>query len=353
VHWQLKNSSVLYLLHWARVGCFTMQAENGLFFLTLFKERRVAEAYSFVQELRKAGIENGIEKYADSVKEIETAYENLQNAGRLLVIPHKGPAIWTDECCSVFQTPTDALAPAARGEANMIVDSILDANMPYVLVALREVHLYKRWLEGIVLDSCYTVPRAGKLGGGTCWVQFESPYPFLVENRDVCFEAEIFDCMGDITPHVMIVLKDHAKPVSSLGSGVSSVQMHIKRIVIRVLQLRKNATRITVHGSMASRSAFFSITRFANTDAVGVMLQDTKNKYLPSFFVNNLLAKTVCDIVARLGAKSKEIEASRKRFLQNPGKCSTDPHVCVMESDSDDFYLHFMQRMSTRNAFWD
>jgi hypothetical protein len=228
-----------------------MQTTDALFFLTLFKQRRISEAYQFVQEQRQYDTDGVIKKYEDSVQEIEQAYENLQNAIRLMVIPHKGAAIWTDRGCSVFQIPSDASVPAPRGGVNMFVDCILEANMSYVLVALREVHLYKRWLDGIVLESCYTTPQSGKLGGAY-WVQFESPYPFLVDNRDVCFQAEVFDCLGDVTPHVVIVLTDYQKPISSMDPKVSSVQMHIQKIVIRVTKIRDNATRITVHGVIVS-----------------------------------------------------------------------------------------------------
>ncbi len=134
---------------------------------------------------------------------------------------------------------------------SMIVDSILEANLPYVLVALREVHLYKHWLSGIVLDACYLAPRPGKIGGA-CWVQFASPVPFVIENRDVCVKVEVFDYLSSITPHVTIVLTDHQKPAFSLGPAVSSVQMHVQQIVIRVLKLRQNATRLTVHGTLVS-----------------------------------------------------------------------------------------------------
>ena len=67
---------------------------------------------------------------------------------------------------------------------------------------------------------------------------------------------------------------------------------------------------------------------------------------MPGFFINNILAKTICEIIARLGGKSKQIENDRKQSMQGFGRCSIDPHVRVVESDND-FYLHFKQRMAS------
>jgi hypothetical protein len=82
---------------------------------------------------------------------------------------------------------------------------MLQAPLEYLLVLMNEVHLFKEWLP-FVGDSQTLLHSKRCLKHA--WVKLESPFPWLVNNRDACLECKAIDGL-DEDGSVLVLIKTH------------------------------------------------------------------------------------------------------------------------------------------------
>jgi hypothetical protein len=227
----------------------------------------------------------------------------IRDAVVSLTVPDIMTCIINDGTSVVFDVATHMETPTGF---HLILDGIADASFFFMCVTMKEVGEYSSWCK-IFQDSYYTLnpdfsdPSWRKCG---MWWLISSPFPLLLDNRDACVNAEIFDCMDNKEPSVLIVITESRSPAVPAGCRAETIRMKVHEVVISLKPTHRKTVQVSVS-----------------------MKVDFRMKYMPTFLQKRAVASMVQD--AMLEWIQTANEAERLFRLDKSSQKTRNPHVEV------------------------
>eukprot|EP00961_Rhodomonas_salina_P260429 3519362-Rhodomonas_salina.3 len=222
------------------------EAANNLFteIVESFKQRRVLEAWRLCNHLKR----NHWDKYQHEISflnRVQEAHETFKNAtGSLQIRPEM--EIVAQSTTGVFTYRSHHHNCECKNGMRLVSDTILYAPLLYMLTIVRDVGLYKQWIP-FVQDSCLLSNHNDDWGKVDFWCHFLPPFSLGYSPRDVCLSFQVFDCLDEEKPCVVLVGKDMRNPTVTVKMRDKKTErMAFCQYVIRLCPISPKSVHVTI-----------------------------------------------------------------------------------------------------------